>query len=221
MSRVCHHCGVNVLDNTQKCPLCNGIMEGQDEGVQTYPNVVEKIKKISIIMRVLLAIWAGTFICLGVLSYYRRGALLPVVITGTVCLYVLFMIWLMTKPEYGYMKRIFGAIIIGVVLVVGIDVLLGFYRWSLNYVLPAGLILMDVALIILRIINRRNWQGYMAQQLLVIIMGLCPVIFILNGWITDPMLSIIAIVESIVLFVTTLIMGGRAARMELRRRFHI
>ena len=221
MSKKCNHCGVYVLDTSQKCPLCNGIMEGQDEGIQTYPNVVDKIKKISIIMRILLAVWAAAFIFLGVLSYYRRGALLPVVISGVSCLYLLFMIWLMTKPEYGYMKRIFGAIIIGVVLVFAIDYLLGFKRWSLNYVLPGGLILMDIALIILRIINRRNWQGYMAQQLMVIFMGLLPVIFILNGWITDPIVSVVAIAESIVLFITTLIMGGRAAQMELRRRFHI
>ena len=172
-------------------------------------------------MRILFAIWAATFISLGVVSYYRRGALLPVVITGVSTLYVLFMIWLMTKPEYGYMKRIFSAIIVGVVLVVAIDVLLGFQRWSLNYVLPGGLILFDIALVILRLINRRNWQGYMAQQLMVICMGMFPVIFILNGWITAPIVSVAAIALSIILFVFTLIMGGREARMELHRRFHI
>lgn len=221
MSKKCNHCGVLVLDTSQKCPLCNGVMEGQDEGIQTYPNVVDKIKKLSVIMRVLLAVWAGAFICLGVMTYYVRGALLPVVIAGVSTLYALFMVWLMTKPEYGYMKRIFLAIIIGVVLVVAIDYLLGFYRWSLNYVLPGGLILLDVALVILRFINRRNWQSYMAQQILVIFMGIFPVIFILKGWITDPLVSVSAIAFSIVLFVTTLIMGGRAAQMELRRRFHI
>ncbi|MCR4674082.1 MAG: zinc ribbon domain-containing protein, partial [Lachnospiraceae bacterium] len=106
-------------------------------------------------------------------------------------------------------------------MVVGIDVMLGFHRWSLNYVLPGGLILMDVALIFLRLINRRNWQSYMAQQLLVIGLGVLPAIFILLGLITDPLVSVVAICESIVLFVITLIMGGRAARAELRRRFHI
>ncbi|MCR5545059.1 MAG: hypothetical protein K6F30_01080 [Lachnospiraceae bacterium] len=221
MSKKCNHCGVYVLDDAQKCPLCNGVIEGQDEGIQTYPNVVDKIKKLNIIMRMLLAVWAGTFICLGVLSYYKRGALLPVVIAGASCLYFLFMIWLMTKPEAGYMKRIFGAIIVGVILVVGIDITLGFKRWSLNYVLPGGLILMDIALIILRVVNKRNWQGYMAQQLMVIFMGLLPAFFIWKGWISDPIVSVVAICESIVLFVVTLIMGGRAARMELRRRFHI
>ncbi|MCR4675429.1 MAG: hypothetical protein K5675_10480, partial [Lachnospiraceae bacterium] len=161
MSKKCNHCGVYVKDDTEKCPLCNGVMEGPNDGIQTYPNVVDKIKKINIVMRLLFSAWTGSFICLGVLVYYHRGALLPVVITGVSCLYGLFMIWLMTKPEAGYMKRIFGAIIVGVIMVVGIDVMLGFHRWSLNYVLPGGLILMDVALIFLRLINRRNWQSYM------------------------------------------------------------
>ena len=39
--------------------------------------------------------------------------------------------------------------------------------------------------------------------------------------ITDSMLSVIALNVSVILLLGTLIIGGRRARVELKRRFHI
>ena len=221
MDKKCNHCGVYILDQTDRCPLCNAVLEGDATGRQTYPNIVEKLRKISIALRILMTVWIIAMAVLGIITYYVPGMLQKTLTVGVISYYVLFMIWLMSKPNFGYMKRIYAAIIVGVVVVISLDWILGYRGWSLDYVLPAGLILLDVALIILRLINRKNWQSYMVHQLTVIFLGIIPALFIYFGWIRHTYVAVAAIALSLLLFLSTLIMGGREAQTELKRRFHV
>lgn len=55
-------------------------------------------------------------------------------------------------------------------------------------------------------------------------MVLCSVvaiIFNLVHIVTDPIVSIVALNVSVILLLGTVIIGGRRARVELKRRFHI
>ncbi len=57
-----------------------------------------------------------------------------------------------------------------------------------------------------------------------IFMVLCSVVAIILSLvqiITDSMLSVVALNVSVILLLGTLIIGGRRARVELKRRFHI
>jgi hypothetical protein len=61
----------------------------------------------------------------------------------------------------------------------------------------------------------------MASQLIMIIIGLIPVVLINIGIVKNPIVSEIAFLSSLIVFLGTLILGGRTAREELKRRFHI
>ncbi|MDY5217019.1 MAG: zinc ribbon domain-containing protein, partial [Lachnospiraceae bacterium] len=50
----CNFCNVNIKDNTDHCPLCGGVLEGDEPGINTYPNVLKKEKAISFIFRLTL-----------------------------------------------------------------------------------------------------------------------------------------------------------------------
>lgn len=63
-------------------------------------------------------------------------------------------------------------------MLLGIDYLTGYRRWSLDYVLPGGIIAIDLALFILILINRRNWQSYMMSELLTILLSIVPVVLL-------------------------------------------
>ena len=102
-----------------------------------------------------------------------------------------------------------------------IDASFGFYRWSVNYVLPGTLFLINLILIILVFANRRGWSGYMIYQILMIFIGLIPFGLIKLNIVTAPVLSQIAFLSSVILFLGTLIIGGRTAVNELKRRFHL
>ena len=221
MSRRCSHCGVRIIDNTEKCPLCNGILEPGGEGEDFYPNIVQRARRLSLVLRILFAAWVVLVSVCGLINYYTYDGVLWSVIVGISGFYALFMVYLMTYTNVGYLGRIFGAVVIGVILVVYIDVVNGFRGWSVDYVLPGGLFLIDLALIIIRIINRKNWQSYMYVQFLVVLLGIIPLILIKMGIVGHPIMSVAAFFTSVLLFISTLIIGGRAARAELTRRFHI
>ncbi len=63
-------------------------------------------------------------------------------------------------------------------MLLGIDYLTGYRRWSLDYVFPGGIIAIDLALFILILINRRNWQSYMMSELLTILLSIVPVVLL-------------------------------------------
>ncbi len=212
---------MSILDNTEKCPLCNGVLEAGEPGEDSYPDIVHKARKMGIFLRIVFSVWIILTTVCGIINYYTYAGLPWAVIVSLIGFYIWFMLYLMAYTRVGYLGRIFGSVFVGVVLVVYADITMGFSGWSIDYVLPGGLLLIDLALIIIRIVNRKNWQSYMYVQLLVVLMGIVPVFFVQIGLVKHPALSIAAFYTSVLLFITTLIIGGRAARSELRRRFHI
>ena len=221
MSRKCSHCGVKILDDTEKCPLCNGILDAGEKGEDNYPNIVQKARRLGLVLRILMAGWVATSAICGLINYYTYDGVLWSAIISISLFYVLFMLYLMTYTNVGYLGRIFSSVIMGVVLVVSIDMVTGFAGWSVDYVLPGGLFVIDIAIMIVRFINYKNWQSYMYTEFLVVLLGIIPILLIRMGIVHHPRLSVAAFFTSVLLFIVTLIIGGRAARSELRRRFHI
>lgn len=64
----------------------------------------------------------------------------------------------------GYLAKTVCLVLLAIVMLLGIDYLTGYRRWSLDYVFPGGIIAIDLALFILILINRRNWQSYMMSD---------------------------------------------------------
>ena len=89
------------------------------------------------------------------------------------------------------------------------------------HALPSAIILVDVGIIICMIVNRRNWQSYMMWQIFMILCSIVPVILIFTGIVTAQLFALIAFAFSLFLFLGTLIIGDRRARVELKRRFHV
>ncbi len=67
----------------------------------------------------------------------------------------------------------------------------------------------------------RNWQSYLLFQIFMILCsGVC-VILSLTGVIRRPIMSYAAFGLSCAMFLAAFIIGGRRARNELKRRFHV
>ena len=121
----------------------------------------------------------------------------------------------------GYRAKITVLTLMAILIVIAIDFLVGYRGWSVNYALPSAIILVDVGIIICMIVNRRNWQSYMMWQIFMILCSIVPVILIFTGIVTAQLFALIAFAFSLFLFLGTLIIGDRRARVELKRRFHV
>ena len=125
------------------------------------------------------------------------------------------------QNDAGYRSKIILLTIFSIGLLFLIDEVGGYRGWSLNYVLPAGVIMLNVAIILLMIVNWRNWPSYLLFQLFCILCSIFPIILWKKDVITKPFLSEIALAVSVFLFLGTFIIGGSRARAELKRRFHV
>ena len=222
--RYCEKCQVEILDDTEYCPLCHNVLkidkDVETEEFDSFPDVLgkkkigAKITSVFFFATICSLIFAIYF---DVILDYRAGFLY---ILTAAFLYTTLILNFATR-ETGYLFQIFVYTIGAVLFVLIVDFYYGFKGWSVDYVLPGAILLVDLILLILMLCNNRNWQGYMASQLLMLLIGLIPVLLINLGVVKHPLVSEIAFLASLIVFLGTLILGGRVAREELKRRFHI
>ena len=142
-------------------------------------------------------------------------------VIGIILLYGNVVLRMAILGKSGYLAKTVCLVLLAIVMLLGIDYLTGYRRWSLDYVLPGGIIAIDLALFILILINRRNWQSYMMSELLTILLSIVPVVLLQMRIIHFPYLAWGSLGVSVFLFLGTLILGDQRARTELKRRFHI
>ena len=231
----CRQCNVTISDNTTVCPLCQCVLEvdrgpaaaGRKAPVQRqhplneYPDVWLKQQRIKHLCNLILVGVLAASAVLAVVNFaFSRDSwwsLIPIAAMGYV--YMAFRVIFVSKR--GYRWKTFIPLILGLLLLLIIDLETGFYGWSLNYVFPAGILVTDMIIVILMLTNLKNWQSYIVMEIVTMAVSLIPMALWIAGIITNPLLSVIALVVTASLFVAALILGDRTARGELKRRFHI
>lgn len=199
----------------------NGAVEHKyDKG--NYPSISYdrgKLKKLTNILYLVLFTAAAITGLVNVLTYGITETWWSLIAIGSIA-YVAMTI------RYSVMRRasLAGILIrqsVGVqVLLVIIDYMTGFSRWSFNYAIPS-LILFDViAVVFLILINRLNWQSYFMYQIAITIFSFIPLILWAAGLITSPLMSVITVVLSVAVLLVTIILGDRSVKKELKRRFY-
>jgi hypothetical protein len=217
----CRQCNIEVLDETEHCPLCNSVLEPTVEVENMYPDVKVKTKRFVLFSRIYLFLAVVAEIVLINVCVLTDVESIVYIISGLVMVYGYIIIRYAIIGTSGYRAKTIVLILLAVLMLIAIDVLHGYNGWSVNYVFPAGIILVDVGILVVMAVNYKNWQSYMMQQILMIVCSVVALILCKVGIITSPILSIVAMNISLIIFLGTLIIGGRRARVELIRRFHI
>ena len=220
MSR-CRQCNVEVLDETERCPLCNSVLEQTFEVENMYPDVRIQTRRLTFLSRVYLFGILLLEVILFSINYFDRYKIGWSLIVGLILFYGYLVIRFAILGKTGYRSKIVVLAAIAVLMMIAIDFLVGYHGWAVNYVLPACVIVLDIGIIILMIVNRRNWQSYIMWQILMLLVCVAMLILYLVGIITNPYVMGAAGFVSLFLFLGTLIIGDRRARVELHRRFHI
>ncbi len=218
----CRNCKIEILDNAAVCPLCRCVLE-QDgkEPLERYPNVGIREKRFALIVRIYTFLAVAVEALLVFLNMNHYEGVWWSIITAGVFLYIFLVLKIGIQNESGYRSKMILLTVFTVGLIYMIDRVVGYRGWSLNYVLPSGVIMLNVAILLLMIVNWRNWPSYLLFQLFCIICSLLPIFLWKKGFITKPFLSEIALAISVLLFLGTFIIGGGKARAELKRRFHV
>lgn len=217
----CVKCNVEILDNSQTCPLCHHVLSRQgDEGINTYPDARVAVRKFRFTENLLLFLSIVAETILIYIDYLTGDGINWSLIPGLGLIYANVVMQLAIVGKSGYMVKTLSLVVLAVASLFGIDYLTGYHKWSLEFSFPSAILLLDLAVLILMIVNHRNWQSYMMVEIFTIVLSLVPVILLAAGVIQFPYLAIIALGTSVFIFLGTLILGDQRAKSELMRRFH-
>lgn len=107
------------------------------------------------------------------------------------------------------------------VLLVYIDYILGFDKWSLNIAIPIIIMTSNMIMLLLTIISRKKYIRYVIFQLMLCLISFTPVILISERLVKDKSLGIIAVGISLLNFLICLLLCKTDIKEELERKFHI
>lgn len=211
-----------ILDQTDRCPLCHHVLEpGGEQEENRYPDAIQVTRQFRFLENLVLFLSIVTACVLATVNYMVNPQVPWSLIAALILLYANAVLKMAVVGRSGYLFKTLMLAAIAVFVLLGIDYLTGYSRWSLDYVLPAGILAIDLLLLVLVLVNRRNWQSYMMAQILMILLSLIPEVLYLTEVIHFPYLAWAALGASVFLFLGTLILGDQRARTELKRRFHI
>ena len=180
MSR-CKQCNVEILDETERCPLCHSVLEKTVEVENMYPNVRTMTRRLALLSRIYLFVAILVEALLIYLNVLSDSEMFWSAIPGLAMLYGYLVLRYAILGKSGYKGKIIVLTLIAILMVVAIDFVVGYRGWSVNYALPSAILLVDAGILILMCINRRNWQSYMMWQIFMILCSIVPVILIFTG----------------------------------------
>lgn len=199
----------------------NGVYPGEEPGRIPYPKHPGDEKRFQIWTKsyFVASILLGGFLTLLNLFTYR-GVPWSLVSTGAI-LYFLFTMRFSVHHNTNPAAKILVQTLAAQVLCLLADASLGYSGWSVNYAVPALLLLANGMNLILTAVNHMSWQSYLLFQIEYVVLGLLPLLLWVFGVITRPALTVAALLSSVGILGVSLLLGDKKAKAELKRRFHM
>lgn len=216
----CRYCQIEILDGAAHCPLCRSALEAGEGREAMYPDVRIRTKKLALACRIYLFCAIVLESALVLLNAVMEHQLWWCIITGLILLYVYLLMRYALLGTDGYQSKTFVLTLLTVLSAVAVDFVTGYRGWSVDYVLPCGILFIDIAVIVLMAVNHRNWQSYISLQLFMILCSFIPAALYLCHLENNVFFAFAPLVFSAFLFLGTMMIGARRARLELKRRFH-
>jgi len=216
----CRNCNIEILDEAEFCPLCQTILEPTDELENMYPNVRIRMRRLKLFSRIYLFLAICVEAVLFGVNVLTESKIWWSAITGLVFLYFYMVLRYAILGKSGYRSKVFVLALLSVLCAVTIDFVIGYRGWSVDYVLPLGIIFIDISIFILMMVNRRGWQSYLIWVIFMLLCSLIPAGLYIAGLEHNICFAFLPLSLSLYLFLGSMIIGGRRARLELKRRFH-
>ncbi len=236
--RICRNCGIKIADDGNVCPLCRCVTApcgpaGDDESpdlptqkgvvsdtpIYPYLNAEREIRKMQRALRIYLAAAIAAVVILILADIAVHGTPGWVILIGIFLAYGYLTLKVSISMHTGYRLIVFLQCVLGVAVLFAIDMVSGFQGWSLTYVIPAACMLIDLAIVVMMIVNKRDWQSYIPFLLVILAFSILPLVLFSFGLVTHLVVPVIGLTLVALTFAGAVIVGGRRARDELYRRF--
>lgn len=222
----CPRCKIKIMDESVFCPLCNSALErstaveGENRSVM-YPVPRQSAKKLRFANRLTIFVAIIAELIAVLVNYMTYRGSWWCLLSGAGLAYACFSFLFCTNLNKSLQRKIVIELVVGQVLLIVIDCLLGFAEWSLHYGLPGVVIGVDIAMLVLMLVNRNSWIEYLYSIIWIMIDSLiCMGLSYIFGA-TFPLYCILASGITAAIVAGIIVIGDNKASSELKRRFHI
>lgn len=219
----CENCKVNIREGNGVCPLCGGIIpsDEMDKGEEVFPFIPTIYQEFHLFIRIIILV----SISVAVISFAVNALFTPnsrwsiMVAAAILCMWV--SLFFIIRKKNNIPKTIIWQVVLIGILSVLWDRSMGWYGWSIDYVIPSicvgAMIVMAIAAKILKI----GVRELIIYLLVDVIFGFVPVIFLLFGWLNVGFPSVICVAVSAISLSALIIFEGYNMKAELKKRMHI
>lgn len=186
-----------------------------------YPDVEPAMKRLKFIIKLFVFLSVIVECILVLINYLTYNGVKWSVICGGALFYLCFTLIYTFQRNTGHRKKMIAQMIGAMILVYVIDYVLGYHGWSVNYAIPAGIILLDVAVLVLMLVNSSNWQSYIMVQFVMLLISIVFIILVAVDVVKNPILTIVAVSITVILLVGTVLFGDKKAMSEITKRFRV
>lgn len=220
---VCHKCKVKVAGSPQQCPLCQGDLTGPGE---SEGNIFPLIPSPSGSFKRLLSLIAFGTIAVAAISVAVNIALPDsgvwwslFIIAGLASLWLSFL--MINRQWWDIPKNIFRQLMLISLLVLLWDYFNGFYKWSLNFVIPILFSCSMVALAVFAKVRKLRVEDYSLFLGFISVISIFSLLLVLFHVVTIIYPALICFTLSIISLAFLLIFEGKSLWKELQRRMHL
>lgn len=223
--RVCPQCKVDIQGQWARCPLCgaithNGTAGRADSPLPTIPLTFSRRRMTKVLLLVSVAVVLASF---GLQLVFHRGTgqvgALRSIWLGVAAMWL---VVLMAVRKRGNIAKgtVYLVVLVGLVTAYW-DYLTGWHGWSLTYVVPIVCAFSIVALLIAVRMMRMEVGDYTVYTGLTVLLGLVPILFLVLGWVRNPIASAICIGVAAVALVVQILTQRREVGQELAKRLRL
>lgn len=218
----CTHCKVRIKGEHTVCPLCAGIMEDKGNPKEdVFPHIPTIYQEFNIFIRILIFVSIiGVVACFAVNMIFTRESFWSILVAAGV-LSMWFSLFFIIRNKNNIAKTILWQVgIIGVLSIIW-DRSMGWFGWSIDYVIPTVCVLAMIVMAVGAKILKISVRDLIIYLLIDAIFGFVPAVFILFGWVNTMFPSVICVAVSLISLSALVLFEGDNIKRELNKRMHI
>lgn len=218
----CENCNVAMRGKYEVCPLCGGILNNQEQSSEeVFPNIPTIFQEFNLFIRLMILISiAVIIISFAVNMIFTKEASWSLLVAGGIACMWISLFFIIRKKNNIPKTIVWQVVILGILSVLW-DKYMGWYGWSLDFVIPSICVIAMLVMAIAAKILRIGVRDLIVYLLIDVIFGFVPIFFILLGQLRVVFPSVICVAASAISLAALILFQGDNMKAELRKRMHI
>lgn len=221
----CVKCNIEVRDDSAVCPLCKRVLsrdsklDGASRSVM-YPQYRNTVKKLKFAKRITVYSAIVAELIMVLVSLKIGLEIKYAFLTAAALIFGCFSLIFCTSQNKSLQRKIVVELVVAQVLIIVIDTLFDFKEWSIHYGLPFVVLGVNVAMLVLMIVNYTVWIEYLYSIIWILLDSIVCLVLCFAFGDLFPLYPIIAVGVTAAFLGGLIVVGDKQAHSELHRRFH-